>query len=159
MQIVRITGVGRDYDYQWPAGAERYRYWVEYEARDAYATHHIRVGYGTRHAYGEDRERVVVWVDGRPAVEFAGADDFETTGEVVTVLKVPNESGPGERNVAFPDDPVPERYLLFAPVRHRSRIDGPRAPHAWGVVINVSDHHRFAAFAALRNLERVTPHE
>lgn len=156
MQILGLVGLGENFKYNFPDEEVTYPQWIEYLARDAFRDHSIRLGFRRENVFGADRVRVVVWIDNNPSAEFTGADDFTISGDVISVLRVASEDGPGERNVRYPDEPVPERYQLFNPSEFRSRIDADRAPYAWCVASNIADHRRLAIFAALRNFERVT---
>lgn len=160
MQINRLTNVGTNYVYTWPGGdQETFKFWVEYEACDGFGDdmqeHVIRIGFGEREAFGSLRQRIVVWIDRPVAIELTGADDFEVSGECLSVLQEHRIEGESLKNVRHPDDPVPQRYLMFEPVAMKSRIKGDRVPNAWAVAVNVADHRKMAALAALKNLERV----
>jgi hypothetical protein len=153
MQVVRVEAVGQDYVYQWPAGQETFSWWVEYRARTTDRDHRVRVGFGTREVYGRERIRIVVWIDGNPSAEFFGADDFAESGEVLSEVRVPGERG--ERICRYPDEAVPERYLMFGPVGLPTRVRAQGVHNAWAVAASIADHHRMVVLAALRNLERV----
>ena len=153
MQIQRISSVGENYDYRWPSGnTERFDHWIEYEALAVDGSHGIRVGFGYRATYGEDRSRVVIWVDGKPQAEFLGADDYTNSGDVLSELKVPGEHA--QRICRYPDEPVPERYAGLPIVGLPTRVSGPSVHGAWAVVANVADHRTMCALAALRRLDR-----
>lgn len=153
MQILKISGVGEDYDYRWPSGnTEHYDYWIEYEALTVDGGHSMRIGAGHRETYGRDRVRVVIWVDGKPQAEFLGADDYTKSGDVLSELKVPGEHA--QRICRYPEEPVPERYAGLPIVGLPTRVSGPSVHGAWAVVTNISDHRTMCALAALRRLER-----
>lgn len=153
MRILDVMAVGSDYDYRWPSGdIESYSHWIEYRAVGADGEHVIRIGFGVRAVYGSDRKRVVVWIDGRPQAEFLGADDFECTGDVLSEIKVPGNTG--ERMCRYPEERVPERYAGLPTVGLPTRISGSGVHNAWAVISNVSAHEVLSSLAALRRLER-----
>ncbi len=86
--------------------------------------------------------------------EFVGAEDFEQTGEVLSLIKVPSEEGPGERNCRYPEEAIPERYAAFPVVGFPNRVSGVGTRNAWAVVANVGDHRTLCALAGLRWQER-----
>ena len=153
MQILTISHAGENHDYRWPSGnIESYGNWIEYEALAADGVHLVRIGFGSRTTYGEDRVRVVVWIDGKPQAEFFGADDYSSSGDVLAELKVPGDRAP--RICRYPQEPVPERYAGLPVVGLPTRVTGPGVHGAWAVVTNISDHHTMCVLAALRRLER-----
>ncbi|GEM_PF-1649832 len=152
MQVLRIMNVGTNYQYKWPSGdTEIYKHWVEYVALDKRGEHSVRIGFGRRPAYGKERVRVVVWIDDYPQAEFIGADDSETSGEVLSEIKVPGERG--ERICRYPDEPIPERYIMFNVVGLPLRVQAKGVHNAWAVSVNIADHKTMVAVAGLRCLE------
>jgi hypothetical protein len=115
----------------------------------------VRIGFGTRFAYGQERKRVVVWIDGHPHAEFVGADDFDRSGEVLSEIKLPGDRG--ERLCRYLSEPVPERYAALPLVGLPTRISGPGVHKAWAVVVSIADHKTLGGLAALRRLERMRP--
>jgi len=146
--------MGTQLTYEWPrpAGSEIFDHYVEYDAISEDCQHVVRIGFCKRSAYGKNRMRVVIWIDGHPHAEFVGADDFEKTGEVLSEIKVPGDIG--ERICRYPEQPVPERYVMFNITGMPTRIKGSRVRQAWAVVANIANHKTLIALAALRRLER-----
>ena len=154
MHVIGIKDTGRNFTYQWPDGSiESYDCFVEYVARAEDGQHDVKVGFGKRFAYGKDRVRVVVWIDGHPHAEFLGTEDFENSGEVVSEIKIPGTVG--ERICRYPDEPIPERYSMFHVEGLPIRIQGSGVHGAWAVVANIADHKTLIALAALRRFERM----
>ena len=155
MQVLNVVAVGSDFAYRWPSGnVETYPQWVEYSARGTDGrSHNIRIGYCLREVYGADRPRVTVWVDDHPSAEFFGVDDFDHSGEVVSEIRVAGDVG--EVMCRYPEEPIPERYVMFNTVGLPTRVEARGVRNAWAVVANVCDHKTMIALAALRNLERV----
>ena len=153
MQLLDIQTVGKDYVYRWPSGnQEPYPHWIEYRAVGEEGDHRVRIGFGVRKTYGQERKRVVVWIDEHPQAEFLGADDFERSGDLLCEIKVPGESG--ERICRYLEEAIPERYSGLPVVGLRTRVSGPGVHNAWAAVANVADHRILFAVAALRRLER-----
>lgn len=153
MHLLDVTSTGTDYLHRWPSGTEEpYPFWIDYRANASDGVHRVRVGFGMRPTYGQDRKRVVVWIDGQAQCEFLVADDFDRSGDVLAELKVPGDRG--ERICRYPDEAVPERYSALPVLGLPTRVSGPGVHEAWAVVANVADHRTMIALAALRRLER-----
>ena len=154
MQILDIVGVGTDYDQRWPdSTVERYATWIMYKARDADGEHQVRIAFGERQAYGRNRPRVLVVIDGSPIAEFLGADDFAASGEVLSEIKAAGAAGHGM--CRYPDDALPAGYMALQTAGLPTRISGPGVRSAWMVVANVCDHRSMIALASLRRAERM----
>jgi len=96
MQLRDVVDTGTNYIYQWPCGNEEpYPHWVDYRAIGVDGEHTVRIGFRARHTYGRDRKRVVVWIDGHPHAEFFGADDFDSSGDILAEIKVLGNTGVG----------------------------------------------------------------
>lgn len=153
MQLLDVTASDKNYQHRWPDGSsEKYSQWVEYRAKSTDGDHTVRVAFGHRETYGKRRRRVLVLIGDRLHAEFLGTDDFESTGDVLSEIKVPGENG--ERMCRYPDDVVPERYSGLPVLGLPTRIAGSGVHNAWAVVANVSDHRVMCALAALRRTER-----
>lgn len=150
MQIIRLIQAVHDlgYAFQWPSGNhESYPDYIDYQAVSADGEHTVRVGFGRRETYGQERMRVVIWIDGYPTAEFLGADDFNSTGDVLSVIKV------GKKECKYREDAVPERYAMFNVVGLRIRVSAKGVHNAWAVVANIADHKTMIALGGLRMLE------
>jgi hypothetical protein len=151
MQVIELSGVGENYEYQFPDYLEKYEHYVDYIAiaEDRTKRHEVRIGFcSNRPTYGEDRIRVVVWIDKYPCAEFLGADDFEKSGEVLSVMKV------GNKECGYDDKAIPERYTLFRAVGLKTRVSGSGVHNAWAIVANVADHKTMVTLAGLRKFEK-----
>ena len=94
MQLRDVLNVGTNHVYRWPSGAEEpYPHWIDYRAVSENGQHTVHIGFGARHTYGRDRKRIVVWIDNHPHAEFLGADDFDSSGDVLAEIKVPGNVG------------------------------------------------------------------
>jgi excisionase family DNA binding protein len=79
------------FSYEWPNGTiEEYHEAYEGIVETDSAQIQAKIGIGERAAAGKMRKRVVVFLDGRPTVEFAGADDFDKSGLVASVITGPH---------------------------------------------------------------------
>ena len=124
MRIVRIVDIGKNFVYKWPEGTQKFDYFIQYIAVAEDGEHKVKIGFGKRHTYDRDRIRVVIWIDDHPHAEFFGADDFEKSGEVLSVIKVSRKVG--ERICKYPDEPIPERYTMFDIVGLPLRVQAHR---------------------------------
>ena len=152
MRILRINDVGKDFTYQWPKDKETYDHFVEYIVMAEDGEHTVKIGFGRRPTYEKDRVRVVVWIDGHPEAEFFGGDDFGKSGEILSEIRIPGDTG--ERICRYPNEPIPERYAMFNVEGLPLRVQGPGIHGAWAVVANIGDHKALIALAGLRRLER-----
>jgi hypothetical protein len=153
MHPIKILQVGTDFKYKWGSGEEElYPLWVEYQALANARQHRVRIGFGTRPVYDQERIRVVVWIDGQPQVEFLGADDYGISGEVLSEIRLHDEVG--ERMCRYPDEVVPPRCSHFTTVGLPTRVSGKGVHNAWTVVANVSDHFTMIRLGVLRREER-----
>jgi hypothetical protein len=152
MQVFDLQAVGPEFTYPWPGGEEHFSHWVDYRTAAPDGNHHVRIGLCVMEAYGRPRKRVVVWIDDHPHAQFLGADDFERTGDVLSEIRVPGDSG--ERICRYPDEVIPERYSGLPTVGLPTRVSGPGVHQAWAVVASIADHRVMIALAALRRLER-----
>jgi hypothetical protein len=152
LQVIGIESTGQNFKYKWPTEEEIYNYYVEYKTVTATSTHKVRIGYCLREVYGKNRMRVVVWIDGNPQAEFVGTDDFNKSGEVLSEIKLPSKGS--TRMCRYPDDVIPERYILFNVVGMPTRIKTSGVHNAWAVSANIADHKTMIALASLRRLEK-----
>jgi hypothetical protein len=152
MKILEILDVGSKYVHSWPEGDEQYGRWVEYRGLAEDGEHRVRIAFGNRKVYGRIRPRVLLLIDGYPHAEFFGADDFEYSGEVLSEIKVRGEVG--EPICRYPEEAIPDRYVMFNTTGLPTRVDAKGVHGAWAVVANVSDHESMIAFVALKRSER-----
>lgn len=154
MRIQKLNSAGPSYEYQWPSGnVEKYRAWVDYTAKAPDGIHQIRIGFGTRSLWGVDRERVVVWIDNQPQVEFFGADDFNISGDVLSDIWLKSEET--ELICRYPEDAIPERYISFNVIGLPTRVDAKGVRNSWAVVSSIADHETMVSLASLRRQERI----
>jgi len=155
MQLLDVVATGNNHEYLWPSGdTEIYENWIQYRAVSEEGERLVRIGFGTRPAYGQNRKRVVIWIDDYPHAEFLGADDFDVTGDVLSEIKVPG--GKGQRTCKYREESVPPRYAGLNVVGLPTRVSGPKLHNAWAVVANIADHKALFALAALRLREKET---
>ena len=136
MQVIGVESTGSKYEYRWPKDKELYDYFIDYKAASEKGCHLIRIGYCTRRVYGKNRMRVVVWVDGNPQAEFVGTDDFDKSGEVLSEIKLPSKGA--TRMCRYPDEVIPQRYILFNVVGMPTRIHATGVHNAWAVAANLA---------------------
>jgi hypothetical protein len=144
----------RNFKSQWPNGEATYPQWVDYVVAAPHGTFVARTGFGVVKVYDLPRKRVILWKGQEALAEFVGADDFEQTGDVLSLIKISSDDGPGERNCRYPEEAIPERYASLPVVGFRNRITGARTARALAVAANVGDHRKLCALAGLRWQER-----
>ena len=153
MQITNVLQSGKNYQFKWPGGdTETYPSWIEYRAIAEDGEHKVIIGYGTRPVYGQNRVRVIVWIDEHPHAEFFSADDFDVSGDVISEIRIRGDVG--EVICRYPTDPIPERYTPFKTLGLPTRVDAKGVHNAWAIVANISDHKVMIALAGLRRMER-----
>lgn len=137
------------FSYKWPDGTiEEYHEAYEGAVKTGSAQIQAKIGIGERPAAGKMRKRVVVFLDGRPTVEFAGIDDFDKSGLVASVITLRNRKRlkPGQR--------VPNEYHSFQLVRYNTVITGPRAMSAMAVLAKINDYDTMISHALIRAMFR-----
>ena len=155
MQIVDVLSAKQNHSFTWPGGdTEMFGVAVTYEAVSADGKHEVTVGYGERATYGTKRRRVVVWIDDYPRAEFMGADDFKLTGEVLSEVRIFDDSEESTKMCRYGSDVVPQRYSLFRNESLKRRVSGVGVHDAWAVVVNVADHASMIALASMRKYEK-----
>jgi hypothetical protein len=136
MQPLELIGVERDYSYRWldkgEGKVDNYPQSIVY--RVGGVNQMVRLGFASEHRYGRERKRVIVWIEGH-ATCFLGADDFESSGDVLFEINTP-----GQLTMCRYPEPVPEPYQALILVEFKNRISGPGVPNAWAVVANIADH-------------------
>lgn len=137
------------FSYKWPDGAvEEYHEAYEGLVKADGAQIQAKIGIGERPAAGKMRLRVVVFLDGRPTVEFAGVDDFDESGLVAGVITLRN------RKRLKPAQRVPDEYRSFQLVRYNTVITGPRAMSAMAVLAKINDYDTMLSHALIRAMFR-----
>jgi hypothetical protein len=124
--------------YQWPEERERYSsYRVFIGTTRAEGAVHIGLGETLRkHKWGRDRKYVVAFRSSgspqQPLAEFAAADDYEETRELVAVIR----GSDGGRRMYGAGDPLPDVYKE----RFRTEIYSERVvyPGVWNKVVVVA---------------------
>lgn len=137
------------FSFKWPDGTiEEYREAYEGTVKAGTAQIQAKIGVGERPAVGKMRKRVVVFLDGRPTVEFAGVDDFDKSGLVASVITLRNRKRlkPGQR--------VPDEYRSFELVRYNTVITGPHAMSAMAVLAKINDYDTMISHALIRTMFR-----
>jgi hypothetical protein len=124
--------------YQWPEQRERYsRYRVFIGTTRAEGAVHIGLGETLRkNKWGRDRKYVVAFRSSgspqQPLAEFAAADDYEETRELVAVIR----GSDGGRRMYGAGDPLPDVYKE----RFRTQMYSERVvyPGVWNKIVVVA---------------------
>jgi len=138
------------FEYKWPEGSvEHYN-----EAYEANLTlpdcSQVKIGYTTREAASmKDRYRVIVFMKlGSqliPVVEFAGANDFEDTHQVASVIK--NDDNKHVRSLSE----LPSEYSGFPIKIYSEVVVGRYASNGLAVVIDKDDRRTMLHHALIRS--------
>jgi hypothetical protein len=152
MQILGIKNLGKNHSHKWPGGEEKYKFFIEYNARAEDGDHSALVAFGNGQRYDQDRVIVVVFIDGIVHAEFLAADDFEKSGEVLSEIRIPGDRA--QRMCDYRSEPVPERYTMFNVVGLPLRVACKGVHNAWAVVANIADHKTLISLGGLRRMER-----
>jgi hypothetical protein len=115
----------------------------------------LLVGFTTRKAVGmENRRRSIVFLvrndtrNGQPSlypvVEFAGANDYETSQRLASLIKLPN------RTHLRSGDPIPSDYNGFEIAVYSDVVIGHHAPNGLAVIVRNDDLDAMARHALLR---------
>lgn len=144
---VQRTGVFSKIDpfnFRWPVGEEHFDEGYETTRHIDGYTFTFRIGFGDREAAGQLRKRVVVWLGNRPLVEFAGANDYETSGLLASVVKSPD----GLQVVLNRD--LPDEYKEFNIDRYNSVVQGPYASGNLAIIVHKNDLESMLRHAIIR---------
>lgn len=131
--------------YRWPKRAgepdstERYEEAYRTRVLVGKTTKTVVIGLTNRKAAGKnDRRRAIVFFGEPPAiypiVEAAGANDFETSGQLASAIKLP------DGKYLKPGAPVPPEYAGLPLDLYTRIVQGPNAVNSMAVVVTV--HHR-----------------
>lgn len=132
------------FEYQWPGGIEQFESGYETTRNINGRSHTFKIGFTNRHAAGQMRRRVVVWVKNWPVVEFAGSNDYESNGLLAGVIKTQN----GKQ--LRPSARIPEEYRNFNIARYDSIIQGPYASRNMAVIVSKDDLETMLRHAIIR---------
>lgn len=105
----------------------------------------VVVGITVRPSSGmQDRARVTVFIDGQPMVEFVGANDFERSHLLVSIIK------PDGFKHLRAGQPLPTNYTSFETQPFDEIVIGPRAKKGIAVVCKIDDLATMVRHALLR---------
>lgn len=146
--VLGIDWEPRDpFTYQWPLGkVESYDTAYEADVGLPSGQQHVVIGYGNRRAAGLNRRRVVVFFGHLPqpipVVEFTGANDFDTSKRLASVIK--------DRTGHHVRSRVPQEYDGVATAIYRSIVAGPYAARGMAVVADAEDRDTMVRHAIIR---------
>jgi hypothetical protein len=152
MKIVSFLGVKEDFKYKWFDKTENYTV-IQYIVVDDKGRYEVQIGQTEREAYGLNRKRVVVFIEGYPYAEFVAADDFDTTGDLLSEIRLLQEDGRLDM-CEYPEEGIPSMYANFEVEGLPNRIKARGVHKAWSVVANISEHKDMIALAFLRKKEK-----
>lgn len=144
VELLRVKPI-QPFNYRWPENVEEFSTGWEMQVRHGGQVHRMRYGIGHRHCFGRNRVHTVAWLNGHPMVEGAEAEDYDVSGDLVSVLKVYG----GNRDAKSMEEVDPD-YVNFRTERHCEAIEGPMARRGLAVRIGRDDLQSWAHHALLR---------
>lgn len=152
-----LVGERRGQSYQWPDERDVYsRYRVFMAVTRAEGAVQIGLGETVRKKkWGRDRKYVVAFLSSgspqRPLAEFAAADDYEQTRELVAVIR----GSDGGRRMYGVGDTLPAVYVeRFRTQLYRERVDYPGVWNKVVVVAREDDHMTMLNHALIQGRRR-----
>jgi hypothetical protein len=143
--------------YRWPNGRDDYSLYRVFMGMTR-AEGAVQIGLGETiraNKWGRDRKYVVAFLSGgspqQPLVEFAAADDYEETRELVAVIR----GSDGARRMYGSGDALPVLYTeRFRTQIYNERIDYPGAWNKLAVVAREDDDHAMLNHALIQSRRR-----
>jgi hypothetical protein len=153
----RLTQERRDESYRWPKQRDSYSPYRVFLGTTR-AEGAVQIGLGEtirKNAWGRDRKYVVAFLSGgspqHPLVEFVAADDFETTRELVAVIR----GSDGGRRMYGIGDKLPAVYAEhFRTQIYNERVAYPGAWNKAVVVAREDDHATMLNHALVQSRRR-----
>jgi uncharacterized HhH-GPD family protein len=143
VEVVDAEQVG-PFSFRWPDGEEQFEGGWVYRLAGPGVSHRVRHGIGGRKVYGRQRVHTVTWVDGEVQVEGVEADDYPSTGALLSVLRRP------DWHLVRSRAEVPLEYLGFHLVDHRREIEAKWSRNCIAVKIGEADLSTWGRHALLR---------
>jgi len=106
----------------------------------------VDVAFTNRKVAGKNRRRAVVFIKGIPAVEFVGADNFDESHLLASVVK-----GKDGKHIRHPEE-LPIEYATIPIDIYTNLITGPYAARSVAVVADENDFTLMARHAIIRAL-------
>ncbi len=137
------------FEYAWPkTGGGQYieRFNKAYETTREFDGEQLtfKIGFGEREAAGFLRPRVVVWLENRALVEFAGGNNYKSNGLLASIIKLPD----GKQVSNYRK--VPADYAGFHIERYDSIVKGPYASKGLAIVVHKDDLESMLRHAMIR---------
>lgn len=139
------------FDFRWPENLEHFEGGWGFRVEVDGTTHRVRHGLGGREVYGRERVHTVTWLDGKVQVEGVEADDYPTSGALLSAVRR------HDLKLARDHREVPPGYDGFLLVSHRREIDAKWSRNCLAVKIDESDLAGWALHAILRAEQRRRP--
>ncbi|HMD86916.1 MAG TPA: helix-turn-helix domain-containing protein [Terriglobia bacterium] len=133
------------FTYKWPNGEERvYPRAFAGPVRVDDEWKAVQIGFGKITRAGKQRDQAVVFINHRPRVEFLGADNFELTNLMVSIIKTS-----GGRHVPVKEY-IPFEYAGFGVEPYNHHVTGPNAFSGFAVVCKSDDLVTMTKVALIR---------
>jgi hypothetical protein len=153
----RLVREREDESYQWPKGRDRYAPYRVFMGNTR-TEGAVQIGLGEtvrEKTRGRDRKYVVAFLSSgapqEPLAEFAAADDYEHTRELVAVIR----GSDGGRRMYSAGDTLPAAYAeRFRTQLYNERIVYPGAWNKLVVVVREDDHNAMLDHALIQSRRR-----
>jgi len=132
------------FDFQWPQDIEHFDEGYNVIHTMNGRSIRFRIGFTYREAAGEMRRRAVVWMDERPLVEFAGSNDYASSGLLASVIKLRSNKQ------LRPYQNIPKEYKGFRVARYNSIVRGRFASRNMAVIVHKDDRRAMLKHAVIR---------
>lgn len=136
------------FDFRWPEGIDHFESGWTFQLDVEGETHGVRHGIGGREVYGRERVHTVTWLDGEVAVEGVEADDYPSSGCLLSLLRHTDK-----KMVRSLQD-VPAAYEGFDVVDHRQEIEAKWSRNGLAVKIPEDALLSWGVHAWLRRRQR-----
>jgi len=132
------------FDYQWPTSEEHFDRGYETTRDINGRTHTFRIGFTNRESAGQMRQKIVVWINNWPVVEFTAGNNYESDELLAGIIKI--KGGKQLR----PSGKIPEEYKDFHIARYDSIVQGPYASRNMAIIVSKDDLESMIRHAIIR---------
>lgn len=139
------------FDFRWPDATEQFESGWTFQLSVEGGTHDVRHGVGGREVYGRERVHTVTWIDGEVAVEGVEADDYPSSGCLISLLRHP------DKTIIRAREDVPSDYDDFVVVDHRQEIEAKWSRNGLAVKIPEDTLRAWGVHAWLRRRQKSAP--
>ena len=150
LQDARISNLESTgpFEFRWPNGLEHFESGWSYQLSNRGEIHQVRHGVGSREVYGRKLVHTVTWLDGHVQVEGVEADDYPSTGALISLLRHP------DKKMIRTIEEVPADYVGFKVVEHRREVEAKGSRYCFAVKLVEDDLLGWGVHALIRSRQR-----